>query len=139
MTPTVPPPKTRSVWIWIQALFFMGAGAAHFLVPAPYIAMMPRGLPRPGALVAISGAAEMAGGLGLLLPFTRTAAAGCPIALRLAVFPANLNVALHGWPGMGVPAWVLWLRLPFQAVFIAWVYALSLRVESSPAAPKPGA
>ena len=75
-------------------------------------------------LVQISGVAEMAGGLGLLLPQTRRAAAWGLVLLFIAVFPANLNMALNHLP-LGtrpVPAWALWARLPLQAVFIAWSY-----------------
>lgn len=96
----------------------MLAGANHFMNPAPYLAMMPPWLPVPGLLVIVSGIAEMAGGLGVLIPPLRRAAAWGLIALLVAVFPANLHVALHGWPGVDFPPWVLWLRLPFQLLFI---------------------
>ncbi len=84
--------------------------------------MMPPYLPWPGPLVAISGVAEIAGGSGLLVPRTRVLAGWGLIALLVAVFPANLHIALHGWPGVNLPAWVLWARLPLQIVMVAWVY-----------------
>jgi uncharacterized membrane protein len=102
----------------------VGAGAMHFLRPEPYLQMMPSALPAPGALVAISGLAEIAGGLGLILPATRRLAAWGLIALFVAVFPANLNMALNDLP-LGdtvVPTWALWARLPLQALLIAWAY-----------------
>jgi uncharacterized membrane protein len=72
-------------------------------------------------MVYISGVAEIAGGIGLLLrPFRRAAAWGL-VALLVAVFPANIYMALDRVGADGVPGWVLWARLPLQAVLIWWV------------------
>ena len=120
--------RVTAVGRWVLALFFLAAGANHFRMPATYLAMMPSWLPCPGALNAISGVAEMLGGVGLLLPAVRRAAGWGLIALLLAVFPANLHVALLGqMPGFDFSPAILWLRLPFQAVFIAWVWWVALR------------
>ena len=91
--------------------------------------MIPPWLPQPGLLVVVSGLAEIAGGLGLLIGRTRRLAAWSLIALLLSVFPANLHVALQGWPGTGFPAWVLWARLPFQVIFIWLVWLVGLPRE----------
>jgi uncharacterized membrane protein len=107
--------------------FFMLAGAMHFIAPKPYRAIVPRWLPAPEAIVAVSGVAEIAGGAGLIAPraATRRWAGWWLVATLLAVFPANLEMALHPerHPKMGSrPArTALWARLPLQAVFIAWV------------------
>src|SRR5947209_1601682 len=106
--------RTRSRWCWVFAVFFVGAGANHFINPAPYLSMMPFYLPWPAALVEVSGAAEILGGICVVLPRLRSIAAWGLIALLIAVFPANLQVALHGWPGVSLPQWSLWLRLPLQ-------------------------
>jgi uncharacterized membrane protein len=98
----------------------------HFLSPKPYLSMMPAYLPAHLVLVQISGVAEILGGLGVLFEATRIPAACGLILLLIAVFPANLGVALHGWPGVNLPSWALWCRLPFQAVFIGWIYRLYL-------------
>ncbi|MDB6171188.1 MAG: hypothetical protein JWL59_499 [Chthoniobacteraceae bacterium] len=116
-------------------MFFLGAGTNHFLNPAPYEAMMPSYLPSPHALVLLSGVAEMIGGLGVLVPRLRAYAGAGLIALLLAVFPANLNVAIHGWPGVQLPASILWLRLPFQIAFIWWVYRVCLSREARADSP----
>jgi uncharacterized membrane protein len=105
-------------------LLFVAAGANHFLMPKPYLALMPAYLPAHAELVQISGVAEILGGLGVLFASTRRFAAWGLILLLVAVFPANLNAALYGWPGVHVSAWVLWFRLPFQPVFIWWVYRI---------------
>ena len=114
--------SARPFPVWIVGAFFIAAGAYHFANPAPYLTMMPPYLPAPATLVAASGVAEMLGGAGVLLRATRGAAGWGLIALLLAVFPANLHVALHGWPGVDLPRWVLWARLPLQPVFIWLVY-----------------
>ena len=119
----------RQTGSWLIGMFFIVAGAIHFARPEPYLAMMPPWLPQPGLLVVVSGLAEIAGGLGLLIGQTRRLAAWSLIALLIAVFPANLHVALHGWPGTGFPAWVLWVRLPFQVIFIWLVWLVGLPRE----------
>jgi uncharacterized membrane protein len=109
---------------WALTIFMVAAGANHFLTPAPYLGMMPAALPAPLALVYISGVAEIAGGLGLVLARTRKLAAYGLIALYIAIFPANLNMAIHHLP-LGttpVPTWALWARLPLQLVLIAWAW-----------------
>lgn len=102
----------------------MIGGTNHFLSPDLYLAIMPPSLPSPTALVRISGMAEIAGGLGILVPLTRKLATLGLIALLVAVFPANVYAAQHGMRigHFVVPAWMLWTRLPLQAVLIAWVY-----------------
>lgn len=114
---------------WLLAAFFILAGANHLRDPALYLPMMPSYLPWPYALVIISGIAEIAGGLGLLIPQTRRWAGWGLILLLLAVFPANLHMALNNTqlPGMHLSPLVLWLRLPVQIIFIAWVWWVSLR------------
>lgn len=111
---------------WVLAVFFVLAGANHFLNPRPYLSMIPPYLPSPATLVWISGVAEVLGGLGLLFNASRRFAGWGLIALLIGVFPANLNVALNGWPGVDLPNWALWLRLPLQLVLIWWVYRIGI-------------
>ena len=112
---------------WLLAVFFVVAGANHFRTPEIYLGMMPPWLPAPEAMNVISGVAEILGGLGLLIPLTRRSAGWGLIALLVAVFPANLHGALQGhMPGTTFSPFVLWLRLPFQAVFIAGVWWAAL-------------
>jgi uncharacterized membrane protein len=117
----------------IRAIARVALGAAmivvgidHFVNPEPFAHIVPAYLPAPIALVYLSGAAEIAGGAGLFIPRLRRAASFGLIALYVAVFPANLNMALHDIP-LGdhhLPPAALWGRLPFQLLFIAlawWV------------------
>ena len=123
--------RLRLVFRWLAALFFVVACANHFRQPEIYLGMMPPALPWPEALNYISGAAEILGGLGLLLVCTRRLAAWGLLALLVAVFPANLHVALQGkMPGLDVSPLTLWLRLPFQFVFMAWVWWVGLKSET---------
>ena len=114
------------------ALFFIIAGANHFRSPETYLAMMPPWLPAPNLLNFISGAAEIAGGIGILIPKTRRAAAIGLVLLLIVIFPANIHVAIHGWEGMDIPRWALIARLPFQLLMIAWV-VFSARDRIEPA------
>ena len=100
---------------------FILAGCLHFVFPAAYLKIMPPALPAPLFLVYLSGFCEAT--LGVLV-FTRFApwAAWGLIALLVAVFPANVHMALHPELFPKVPPAALWGRLPFQAVFIAWAY-----------------
>ncbi len=103
--------------------FFVFAGAMHFAIPKTYEQIVPPYIPAPRAMVYASGVAELAGGAGLIAPRYRRLAGWWLIATLVAVFPANLHMALNPEryaqiPG-GKPA--LWGRLPFQGVFIAWV------------------
>lgn len=104
---------------------FVVSGLTHFLFPKVYEPMVPPYLPAPEALVYLSGAAEIAGGLGLMSRSTRRLAGYWLMATLVAVFPANVHMALHPEDFPEVPGGrvALWARLPIQAVFVAWVRA----------------
>ena len=126
----------RIAFRWLLALFFVAAGVNHFLTPAIYLGMMPSWLPWPAVLNVLAGAAEIFGGVGLLVPRTRRAAGWGLIALLIAVFPANVHVALDGkMPGTNFSPLVLWWRLPFQAVFVAAVWRVALARETKTIPP----
>ncbi|MEY2520028.1 MAG: hypothetical protein QOF24_1787 [Verrucomicrobiota bacterium] len=115
------------------ALFFIIAGTTHFIAPAPYLAIIPSYLPWPAALVALSGVAEILGGIGVCFRPTRVMAGWCLIALLVAVFPANIHAISTGMVmgGHALPTWLLWARLPFQLLFILWVYRTCLSRTSN--------
>ena len=109
------------------ALFFVAAGTLHFVVPAYYRAIVPSYLPAPAILVAVSGAAEIAGGAGLLVPRLRQAAGVGLIVLLIVLLPANVAM-LQLYRASGGLWWqelLLWLRLPFQGILAWWVWRLS--------------
>jgi uncharacterized membrane protein len=106
------------------AAFFSFAGIMHFLRPKPYEAITPPPFPKKES-VAISGVAEIAGGLAVLHPATRKAGRWGLIALLLAVFPANVWMATspEKIPGAKkIPRWALWARLPLQPLAMLWVW-----------------
>jgi len=104
------------------AALFLASGTMHFVKPAVFRAIVPPQLGHAATLVAISGAAELAGGFGLLYGPTRRPAAYGLIALLVAVWPANwyMAVAAERYAGLA-PAWVLWARVPLQIPLIWWV------------------
>jgi uncharacterized membrane protein len=103
--------------------FFVLAGAMHFIAPRPYRQIMPAWVPAPDAMVSASGVAELAGGAGLLVPGTRRLAAWWLVATLVAIFPANVEMALHAerYPNLPGGRRALWARLPLQGLLIAWV------------------
>jgi uncharacterized membrane protein len=113
-------------------LFFMVAGIAHFITPAPYLAIMPPYIPWPTEMVALSGIAEILGGFGVLFRFTRRTAGWWLIALLIAVFPANIQAISTGMVigGHVVPEWMLWTRLPLQLLLLIWVWRACLSQSS---------
>jgi uncharacterized membrane protein len=116
--------RLKRISLCVMALFYVAGGVRHFLVADFYLALMPPYLPWHSALVTLSGLAEIALGVGLLVPRTRVLAAWGVIALLVAVFPANVHAATAGIEGAGG-----YLRLPLQAVFIAWAWWHTRRAD----------
>ena len=107
---------------YLICVFFLLAGINHFINPDFYLKIMPPYLPWHLFLVYLSGFFEIAlGGMILVPALTRVAAWGL-IALLIAVFPANIHMAVN--PGFypDISPIALWLRLPLQGVLIAWAY-----------------
>jgi uncharacterized membrane protein len=109
------------------AAFFVGAGTMHFLKPRYYEAIVPPYIPAHKEVVAISGAAEVAGGLMVIPPGTRPLARWWLLALLAAVFPANVYMAtnpeeIRGLDLNRIRPWMLWARLPLQPLCMWWVW-----------------
>lgn len=118
---------------WFAAVFFVIAGSNHFRNPAFYRSITPPAFPAPEFLVAISGACEILGGVALLIPPLRPATGWGLIALLIAVFPANIYMAVSParFSSLHLSRWVLWLRLPLQGVIIAWIWFVALHRSRS--------
>lgn len=132
------PPETplKRAFRVFTAVSMVAVGTLHFLRPEGFVRIVPAFLPAPLLLVYISGFFEAAGGLGLLVGRVHRAAAWGLMALYVAVFPANINMAVHDiQPGaLHIPAVLMWLRLPFQVLFIGLAWWLSR--SSSITAPR---
>ncbi|MBE9062658.1 hypothetical protein [cf. Phormidesmis sp. LEGE 11477] len=111
----------------LLAILMIVAGILHFVIPEPFIKIVPGLLPYPAALVYISGVCEIALGIGLFFPATRQLCGWGLVALFIAVYPANLNMAFNHIKLAGIPDswWFHGIRLPFQFVLIAWAYWLA--------------
>jgi uncharacterized membrane protein len=108
---------------WVLGVFFVVAGAAHFVRPDIYMRIMPPYLPWHRGLIYLSGLCELALGVLLLIPRFSVLAAWGLIALLIAVFPANVHMAMNPRSYSAISPLLLWLRLPLQGVLIAWAYA----------------
>lgn len=119
--------------LWMRSLlstFLVAMGILHFTHASMFASIVPPYLPYPLLLVYVSGVAEIGLGVLLSIPRTQRFAAWSLIALFIAVFPANVEMALH--PELeivGKPAWMpqpsataAWLRLPLQLVLIYWAW-----------------
>lgn len=107
----------------------IGVGVLHFTREPFFTRIVPAWLPAPRLLVYVSGLFEVALGVGLLVPRTRKLCGLGLVALYIAVFPANVNMALHPELGGTVPPWALWVRLPLQLVLIGLAYWASRTPE----------
>jgi uncharacterized membrane protein len=110
------------------AIFFIGAGANHFVMPRAYRQIVPPRLGHAAArLVVVSGLAEIAGGAGVLLPRVRRPAGLWLIALLAAVFPANVYMARAPERFRRIPRWALYARLPLQPLMMWWAWEATRR------------
>lgn len=115
--------------LYVMSLLYVGAGVMHFLTPKAFAGIVPRRLPRPVLLVYLSGVAEIVLGVGVLFERTRRLSAWGLVGLLVAVFPANVNMAVNTLLPESVPDRAeglaragLWLRLPLQAVLVLWAW-----------------
>ena len=108
--------------------FFIAAGVNHFVNPRAYRAIVPPGLAHDAArVVTISGVAEIAGGVGVLLEPTRRASGIGLIVLLGAIFPANLYMAREPQRFERIPRWALYARLPLQPLMMWWAWRATRR------------
>lgn len=120
----------RKVGLFSLILLFMLTGLNHFSNPDLYVSIIPPYLPLRHELSYIAGFFEILGALGLLFAKTRKLSGYGLILLLIAIFPANIYMALdpEAFPHYS-PSYI-YFRLPLQLVFIAWVYWATLRVKA---------
>ena len=125
-----------STSVLLQSLFYVTSGINHFWHRSFYLRIMPDHYSHPDTLVQISGVAEILGGIGLLVPATRRAAA-VGISIMLVVFlDVHQFMLRHPERFPQTPAWILWARLPLQAVLIAWAWRYVRERDSPRALPR---
>ena len=114
---------------YVMGALYIVAGVMHFVIPDVYVQIVPPAFPRALELVYLSGVAEVALGIGVILPQTRRVAAWGLVALLIAIFPANVYMATSGVVLTGGPTFihdpsetVRWARLPLQVVLILWAW-----------------
>ena len=110
-----------------QSLLYAAGGINHFVHGQTYVAIMPPHYSHPLAWVQFTGAAEIAGAIGLLVPQTRRAAAWGIIAMLVGYYDVHFYMVMHADRIASIPLWVLYLRLPLQLVLIAWAWVYARR------------
>ena len=112
---------------WLVGISFIAVGIEHFRNPDLFVGIVPGYLPAPLALVYLSGAFEVLGGVGLFFARSRRFAGMGLLALLVAVYPANIHMLVNDvyLEGMAKERWILWVRMPLQFVFAAGVLVAS--------------
>ena len=108
------------------AALLITTGTWHFAAPSGFESIVPGFLGSPAVWVALSGVAELAGAVLLVVPRTRRVAGWACAALFVIVFPANVQMAIDSVHGPG-SAWVAWLRLPLQIPLVLWAVYVARR------------
>jgi uncharacterized membrane protein len=112
----------------LAIVLLLGASARLNSRREDLIKMVPKWFPYPRLVVDFTGICEVLGAIGLMIPFTRSAAGFCLAVMFVAIFPANVKAALEQIPLGGKPPTPLWLRLPMQLLFIGFaLWAALLR------------
>ena len=119
----------QAVSLYAISALFVGAGLGHFLWPGVFTRIVPPYLPRPLLLVYLSGVAEVAGGIGVLVSAVRPYAGWLLILLLCALFPVHVYMLREPGKLPNVPLWLLYMRVPLQFVLMAWVYWATCRPE----------
>jgi uncharacterized membrane protein len=114
--------RAKQISRYACGVLYVGAGINHFLKPAFYVSIMPPYLPWHLLLVYVSGIAEIALGALMMFRMSSKLAGWGLIALLVAVFPANVHMAMHPELYAWAPPVGLWVRLPVQGLLIAWAY-----------------
>jgi uncharacterized membrane protein len=100
----------------------VGAGVLHFAAPDFYERIVPKWIGHEKAVVAWSGVAEVLCGVLVAVPRTRRVGAWMTVVTLVAVYPANLQLAVDAGRPRDALGWAVWLRLPFQFPLVAWAH-----------------
>ena len=117
----------RKIVLLSLAIFFIYFGIDHFINPDFYLSIMPPSFPLHQEAVYISGLFEIIGGMGLLIYRFRKIAGWGLFALLIAVYPANIYMAVTPSAFPNIPIFILYLRLGLQFIFLYWAYTITCR------------
>lgn len=120
-------PGRRNISRLILSILFVGIGVLHFVKAEFFIRIMPPYIPYHTALVYLSGIFEILGGIGVQVKATRLFAGYGLVLLLVAVFPANIHMALNAENFPELPAALLWGRLFLQPLIMLWVWSCSIK------------
>ena len=110
------------------AIMFLFTGLSHFsALKHDFAAMIPAPLPNGLWVIYLTGAFEIGGALGLLIPRTRRLAGICLVLLLVALFPANVNAIINEIPLGGNAPTPLWVRAPMQLLYIGMIWWTSIK------------
>ena len=121
----LPESQTKKVLLFAFSIFFIGAGLDHLVNPEFYLSIMPPIFPMHSEAVLISGVLEIVGGIAVLMPVLRRAAGWGIFVLLIAVYPANIYMALYPELFPSIHLGVLYFRLPLQFLFLYWAYSVT--------------
>ncbi|MBT3671994.1 MAG: DoxX family protein [Porticoccaceae bacterium] len=121
----LPSSWVKTLFLILLSAFFVNVGVDHFVNPELYLAIMPGYLPLHSEAVYISGFFEILGGISVLIPRLRAAAGWGLVALLIAVFPANIHMAINTDLFPDISPTLLYIRLVLQFIFIYWAYAVT--------------
>ena len=114
----------KEISLYVMTVLYIAAGVNHFLNPRFYLRIIPPQLPYHDGINKISGICEVVFALLLLPMATRHIAAWLIIVLLVAIFPANICMAIK-WQRKHHPKlWIAYARLPLQLVLIWWALSL---------------
>ena len=118
--------KIKTLSLTGLIVLMAGSGVLHLVKPEPYVRIVPRALPFPGAIVFVSGIAEIALAALLATPKTRRVGAWLVMLFLVVVFPANIKMALDAEPATA-RWWISIARLPIQPLLVFWAYTFTRR------------
>ena len=121
----LPASHTKKVLLFAFSIFFIGAGLDHLVNPEFYLSIMPPIFPMHSEAVLISGVLEIVGGIAVLMPGLRRAAGWGIFVLLIAVYPANIYMALYPELFPSIHWGFLYFRLPLQFLFLYWAFSVT--------------
>lgn len=121
----LPASHTKKVLLFAFSIFFIGAGLDHLVNPEFYLSIMPPIFPMHSEAVLISGVLEIVGGIAVLMPGLRRAAGWGIFVLLIAVYPANIYMALYPELFPSIHWGFLYFRLTLQFLFLYWAYSVT--------------